>query len=349
MYKIGKNVILDLYGTSHGPCVGCILTGIPAGIEVSFDFIQEEMELRRSKNRIGTERKEPDIPEFKTGIKDGKTTGDPITIEIKNTDTKPKDYEKYNVVPRPGHADYTRFVREDNLTGGGSFSGRLTAPIVAAGAIVKEYLKKDNFLIAGFVRSVGTVEDIEERSYEDAIQSRNFDSRACTSELNNLFIEEIENASKEKDSIGGVVECIVNNLPAGFGDAWFDSLESKISSAMFGIPGVKGIEFGDGFALTKMKGSESNDSFAFDEKVITTTNHSGGILGGYSTGMPLVFRVAFKPTPSIGKEQHSVNLETRENVTIAITGRHDPCIATRAVAVVEAMTALVLADYSEDA
>ena len=344
MYRFGNAVTMDLYGKSHGPCVGCILGGIPEGLKVDMDKVLAEMDLRKPKGRIGTPRRESDVPEFLSGIEDGTTTGGPICIEIKNGNTDGSKYMAFYDTPRPGHADLPALLKfpDHDLRGSGQFSGRLTAAVVAAGAVAKQFVSGYGMSVAAFTRSVA---DSEERDLQSALESRNYQTRACTEELDRRITERIEEAGSQQDSVGGVVECIVEGLPIGFGGIWFDALDAELAAAMFGIPACKGVEFGDGFNLAKMRGSESNDCYHFeDSRIVTTTNHLGGIVGGMSDGAPVVFRTVFKPTPSIARPQHTVNLRTLEDDTVRAEGRHDPCIVPRAVAVVEAMTALTLAD-----
>lgn len=235
-----------------------------------------------------------------------------------------------------------------DITGGGQFSGRLTAPIVAAGSIAKGMLAEKGIEIAAFCRAIGGIRDANERTIKDAKKSREFPTRAASKELHTFMDGEIMNARKDGDSVGGIVECFVTGLPIGFGGIWFESLDAEIAGAMYGIPACKGVEFGKGFELCQMRGSESNDAYRMkDGKIVTETNNMGGVVGGMSDGQPLAFRVAFKPTPSIAKKQDTVNIKTCENAELEIKGRHDPCIAPRAVAVVEAVTALVIADQME--
>jgi chorismate synthase len=347
MYRLGKKVVIDLFGKSHGPCVGCILEGIPAGLHVSNSDISEEMALRRPHSAIGTARREPDKVIVGSGIVNGRTDGGPILLTIANTDTDDSKYEAFRITPRPGHADLPALkkFKDFDINGGGQFSGRMTAPLVAAGAIAKKLIACQGISVAAFSRSIGNVIDIEDRTKLDALGSRAFRTRACNDDLDKKMAEDILSAANEGDSVGGVVECITDGLPIGFGGIWFEALDSELARAIFSIPAVKGVEFGKGFALASMRGSQSNDPYIIDEgKIITEKNDMGGIVGGMSDGMPMVLRAAFKPTPSITKEQRTVDLQKMENSTVIATGRHDPCIVPRAVAVVEAMTALVVAD-----
>ena len=345
MYSLGSNVRLHLFGKSHGKHVGCILENVPKGLPISYEEIKKEMELRKPKDGIGTPRKEDDNVNIMSGICDGITDGQPIMILIANKNTDSSKYNELMNIPRPGHADLPAMIRwkDHDVRGGGQFSGRLTAPIVAAGSIAKQVLPSE-IRIGAFTRSVGCIEDTDERDINDACSSRRYGTRACSSELDKMMTDEIKSASAEMDSVGGTVECIVTGLPIGSGGIWFDSLDAVLAKAIFGIPAVKGIEFGKGFRSSKMKGSESNDQYCIDNGIKAMSNNMGGIVGGMSNGMPLVFRTAFKPTPSIAKEQRSVDLSKMKDTFISVTGRHDPCIVPRAVSVVEAVTALVIAD-----
>ena len=347
MYQIGEKITFTLFGKSHGPCVGGILSGIPSGFSIDMDMVAAEMELRKPTGKIGTPRREKDDVEFIQGVRDGITDGNPILMRIANGNTDGSKYMKFYDTPRPGHADLPALLKfpDHDLRGSGQFSGRLTAAIVAAGAIAKQYIAKEGIRVEAFTRSVGNVRDDCVRDADAAHASRGFATRACTRELDDAMRTGIESAGAEKDSVGGVVECIITGLPIGFGGIWFDALDSDLARAMFGIPACKGVEFGDGFDLTRMRGSESNDAYRYDQgRIVTESNHMGGIVGGMCDGAPVVFRVAFKPTPSIGVEQKTVNLRTEEDDTVSVEGRHDPCIVPRAVAVVEAMAALTVAD-----
>ncbi len=347
MYQIGEKITFTLFGKSHGPCVGGILSGIPSGFSIDMDMVAAEMELRKPTGKIGTPRREKDDVEFIQGVRDGITDGNPILMRIANGNTDGSKYMKFYETPRPGHADLPALLKfpDHDLRGSGQFSGRLTAAIVAAGAIAKQYIAEEGIRVEAFTRSVGNVRDDCVRDADAAHASRGFATRACTRELDDAMRTEIESAGAEKDSVGGVVECIITGLPIGFGGIWFDALDSDLARAMFGIPACKGVEFGDGFDLTRMRGSESNDAYRYDQgRIVTESNHMGGIVGGMCDGAPVVFRVAFKPTPSIGVEQRTVNLRTEEDDTVSVEGRHDPCIVPRAVAVVEAMAALTVAD-----
>ena len=319
----GKNIIVSVFGESHGECVGAVIDGLPAGEEIDFTELQKFMARRAPGQDLTTPRKEADTPKIMSGIFNGKTTGAPLCVIIENTNKRSADYEKTSAIPRPGHADFTAHVKykgSADMRGGGHFSGRLTAPLCAVGGIALQILKRRGIDIKANITEIGGVSG--EEMYE--------------------LIKSLDG-----DSVGGVIECCTTGIPAGLGGGMF-GFESTLSYALFGIPAVKGVEFGSGFEGSRKRGSENNDAFIVKEgKIVIETNNHGGLLGGITTGMPLVFRAAFKPTPSIALEQDSVNLETLENVKLSIKGRHDPCIVIRAVPVVEAVTALVLLDEME--
>jgi chorismate synthase len=349
MNTIGTLLRLTIFGSSHGPGIGCVLDGVPAGIEVEEIDIQRELDLRRPSGALGTPRAEADKVEIMAGVKDGKSTGAPIVLFIANKDTDSSKYDKFKVVPRPGHADLTALKKYGeclDMRGGGQFSGRMTAPMVAAGAIAKEMLRTMNVQVAAYTQRLGKVEDVEERTFKEVRrQAKDNPVRAADPAIALDMIAEIMKAKEDGDSVGGVVRCLTLGLPIGVGEPFFDSLEGELAKMIFAIPGVKGIEFGVGFKAASMRGSEHNDSFTVkDGEIETITNNAGGVLGGLSNGMPLDFRVAFKPTASISLEQKSIDLDRMEDTTIKVEGRHDPCIVPRAVVVVEAATALVLAD-----
>lgn len=347
MYQTGSRFRFTLFGKSHGPCIGGILEGVPAGMPIDETMIAAEMALRKPTGGIGTPRREADAVEFVQGVIDGKATGQPILMRIANGNTDGSKYMKFYDTPRPGHADLPALLKfpDHDLRGSGQFSGRLTAAIVAAGAIAKQILAEKGIGIHGFTRSIGFIRDQSPRSAEEARDSRRFATRACTQELDDSMRTLIEGIGAAKDSVGGIVECVITGLPIGFGGIWFEALDAELAKAMFGIPACKGVEFGDGFGLSEMRGSESNDGYRMDDgRIVTESNHMGGIVGGMCDGAPVVFRTVFKATPSIGVEQDTVNLKTECNDTVTVEGRHDPCIVPRAVAVVEAMAALTVAD-----
>ncbi len=349
----GNNIKLSIFGQSHGKAIGIVIDGLPAGIELDFDYINNEMQRRApGKNKISTPRKESDEFDILSGYFNSKTTGTPLCAVIYNTNQHSKDYESIKNIMRPSHADYTGYIKYSGFNdyrGGGHFSGRLTAPLVFAGAIAKQILEKKDIIIGSHIRSIGSINE----EYFDWVNLKGEflkeiakkDFPVIDDEIGAKMKEHILNAKEEKDSVGGIVETAVINLSSGIGSPFFNSVESKLAHILFSIPAVKGVEFGAGFDITKMKGSEANDEFFIDEdKVRTYTNNNGGILGGITSGMPIIFRTAFKPTPSIGKVQKTVDISKRENIQIKVTGRHDPCIVQRAVPVVEAACAVSLLD-----
>ncbi|MCR5653362.1 MAG: chorismate synthase [Ruminococcus sp.] len=353
MSTYGDKIRLTVFGESHGAGIGCVLENVTSGFEIDTDKILLQMARRApGKDKTATPRLEKDFPIIKSGILDGVTTGAPIACFIENTNTRSGDYSNILDKPRPGHADYTAYVKyngKNDIRGGGHFSGRLTAPIVFAGAVVRQILEQKGIKIAAHIASIGNVEDERFNPVnvpDELIEKLSSESFALIDETKEDAMRgEVEKARLDLDSIGGTVECVIKGMPVGVGGPLFDGIEGRISSAVFGIPAVKGIEFGAGFESSKLRGSENNDSFAFENgKVITTTNNCGGILGGISDGMPIVFRAAFKPTPSIAREQNTVNLGSGENTTLSVKGRHDPCIVPRAVSVVEAAAALAVFD-----
>ena len=319
----GECLRLEIFGQSHAESVGMTLEGVPAGARVDLDALLRFMQRRApGRSEYATARREADVPEFTSGLRDGVTDGMPITAVIRNTDVRPRDYDALRTVPRPGHADYSAWLRYGSIpTGGGEFSGRMTAPLCIAGGICLQLLENEGVSIRARVAEIGGAHD--EKAMHDKVM----------------------HAKAEGDSVGGIVECMVTGLPVGLGDPFFDSLESELSHMMFSIPAVKGIEFGDGFGLAAMKGSAANDCMHWaNGKVETTTNHNGGILGGISGGNPVIFRLAIKPTASIGKPQLTVNLAERKDTLLTIGGRHDPCIIPRAIPVIETAAALVILD-----
>jgi chorismate synthase len=340
----GENIKLSIFGGSHSPAIGMVLEGIEAGKEIDMAELNAFMARRAPGGELSTARREKDIPEFLSGIKDGRTSGSPISAIIRNTDARPSDYEKIRNIPRPGHADYTAFVKfggNADTSGGGHFSGRLTAPMCIAGGICIQILEELGVKIRSRILSVGDVRDEGELTPDLALSGFPVIDKKAGEKMKELII----NARAYGDSVGGVVECAVFGLPAGLGDPMFGGMENRIASIVFGIPAVKGIEFGAGFGAAKMRGSENNDSFRMDNgKVVTATNNCGGILGGITDGMPLVFRAAFKPTPSIAKKQQSVDLTSLTDTDLEISGRHDPCIVPRALPCVEAAAAIAIYD-----
>ena len=350
---IGKNITVSIFGQSHSQTIGAVIDGLPAGFSVDMEKVRAFM-ARRAPGRAAyaTARKEADEPILLSGLAGGKTCGAPLAMLIQNGDTRSKDYEQLRDIPRPGHADYTANLRYggfQDVRGGGHFSGRLTAPLCFAGAICLQMLEQRGVLIGAHIASIAGVADTPfcptQICPEDlrAISAKPF--AVISDDAGAAMQEKIAAAKAELDSVGGIIECAAIGFPAGIGDPMFDGLENCLAAALFGIPAVKGLEFGAGFAAAQMLGSQNNDPFFFEgDRVLTKTNHAGGILGGISTGMPLLFRLAFKPTPSIARAQDSVSLSQGEPRKLEITGRHDPCIVPRAVPVVEAVAAIVLLD-----
>jgi len=346
---IGVAFRLTIFGSSHGPGVGCVVDGCPAGIQITPEMIQREVDLRKPSSGIGTPRAEEDLVQIQSGIVDGRTSGTPIQIFIQNKDKDSSKYAAFRTTPRPGHADYPALVKygkDHDIRGGGQFSGRMTAPLVAAGAIAKALLGSKGIAIGAYSQAIGKVLDSEPYPFQVILEApKRFTVRAASARMAALMEKEILRARDEGDSVGGVVRCVTIGLPVGVGEPFFDSLEGELAKMIFSIPAVKGIEFGAGFKAAQLKGSENNDQYQVAEgRVVALTNNAGGVLGGMTNGMPLDFKVAFKPTASISKEQRTVDLIKMENAMVKIEGRHDPCIVPRAVVVVESATALVLAD-----
>ena len=341
----GSTLHLSVFGQSHSEAIGMTLDSLPAGIPVDPDRLQKFLNRRApGQNDWSTPRREEDRPEFLCGLKDGITCGAPLTALIRNRNTRGKDYESLRVIPRPGHADYTAQIKYSGFqdyNGGGHFSGRLTAPLCIAGGILLQFLERQGITVNARIFRIADVTDDAPFLY--SVAEKLFP--AVSDEASRRMQKTIADARSEGDSVGGIVECVVRGAPAGLGNPIFDGVENRIAQLMFAVPAVKGIEFGAGFAAAEMHGSENNDGYCIQKgKVRTCTNHAGGILGGITNGEEIVFRVAFKPTPSIAKPQHSVNLESMQPEILEITGRHDPCIVPRAVPVVEAVAAIALSD-----
>lgn len=347
--SFGQGVIVTLFGESHGKAIGAILDGMAPGIPVDEAFIAHQMDLRRSVSSLSTARREADKVLLLSGVKDGLTTGTPITFMIENADTHSSDYEALRTVARPGHADYAAYMKYHGFSdtrGGGHFSGRITAGLVAAGAVAISALREKNIYIGTHIAKCAGIAD---RDFNDLDQDIKTLANIGFAVLDPLKAEEmkiaIESAKADGDSVGGVLETVVTGLPAGIGEPWFDTMESVLSHMLFSVPAVKGVEFGEGFALADMRGSQSNDAFYIqNDKVITKTNHMGGVLGGITNGMPLLFRCAIKPTPSIFKKQNTIDFVKNKETELLIHGRHDPAIVHRARVVVDSVTALVLCD-----
>ena len=350
---IGNNIRLSVFGESHSQGIGCVIDGLPAGIKLDFDRINSEMARRApGKDKTSTQRKEADIPQILSGVLDGITTGAPLAVLIENTNTKSSDYKNLEFIPRPSHSDYPAFVKyggNNDIRGGGHFSARLTAPIVFAGAIAKQLLAEKGIAIGAHIKRIGAVCD-ECFDYNNissellsSLSSKNFSIIDESAE--EKMRAEIEKYRLEGNSVGGEIECAATGLPVGIGANIFDTVESKISSFVFGVPAVKGIQFGMGFDFAKQNGAAVNDGYEIrDGRVCLLSNNNGGILGGMTSGAPIVFSVAMKPTPSISTPQKSVNLKTMQNEELVIKGRHDPCVAVRAVPVIEAAAALAILD-----
>ena len=348
----GQCLKLSIFGQSHGEAIGVTLDGFPAGMQIDMERLLAEMARRApGQSLLTTARKEPDAPEFLSGVLNGKTTGQPICIMIRNTNQRSRDYGDGVDLVRPGHADYTGHVRyfgHEDWRGGGSFSGRLTAPLVAAGALCSQWLEQQGVNVACHIQQLGDVKDASFMNADPAADysyMKKMHLPVLTAGLDAQMEAAAMAAREESDSIGGVIECMVTGLPAGLGAPFFDSVESEISHLMFSVPAVKAVEFGDGFGFASLRGSQANDAFRMEDgRIVTEKNHSGGINGGISNGMPVIFRCAIRPTPSITQKQQTVSLKTGENAELEIHGRHDPCILPRAVPVIEAMTAIAILD-----
>ncbi len=344
---MGNALTVTLFGESHGEAIGAVIDGISPGIKIDFEYIEKMIERRKPYGRTSTGRREADRPEFLSGVFNGYTTGTPVAVVINNHDTRSGDYEEIRRKPRPSHADLTaayKYGGFEDFRGGGHFSGRITAALVAAGAIVIKALENKGIYIGTHIKSCHGVQDRSFENYEEDIKFLNRD-RFPVLENREAIEAEILKAASEGDSVGGVLETAVVNMPAGTGEPWFDTVEGLIAHNIFSIPAVKGIEFGAGFSVAEMRGSEANDGFFYEgDKIITKSNNNGGINGGISNGMPVVFRTAIKPTPSIYKQQDTVDLKKKENAKLVIQGRHDPAVIHRAGVVVDAVTALTVAD-----
>lgn len=348
----GNKVKISIFGESHGPAIGVVIDGLPSGEKIDMDEVYAQMARRAPGNdKTATPRKESDIPEVQSGMLNGVTTGAPLCAVIRNTNTRSADYGNIMAAPRPGHSDYTAYLRYsgfNDVRGGGHFSGRLTANMVFAGAVIRQILNRKGIEIAAHIYSIGSVKDDPFNPVgidDELIKRLNKEKFALVNadkevEMRNTVAE----AASKGDSIGGVVECIIQGMPAGLGNPMFDGVENIIASAVFGVPAVKGIEFGSGFAGSQLKGSQNNDEFYYDNNgaVRTKTNNHGGALGGITSGMPIIFRAAIKPTSSISINQNTIDLQNKENTVLSVKGRHDPCIVTRAVSVIEAAAAIAV-------
>jgi len=347
----GKQFRVTVFGESHGPAVAALIDGCPAGLQLEPGEINEELAKRMPPDpEVTSARREQDEVQILSGVFEGYTTGTPLAMVVNNRDVRSQDYDKLKSIARPGHADYPariKFGGFNDLRGGGRASGRLTAPIVMAGAVAKKLLKSIDVLVFAHTVQIHTVRLEKEPPYETIIRDTYSNTVRCADvDTAKKMIETIRNARREGDSVGGVVECIAKGLPPGIGEPFFDSLDADLAKMAFSIPAVKGFEVGLGFGASAVMGSVDNDPYAVrDGKVVTLTNNAGGILGGLSNGMPVVVRVAFKPPSSIPKQQDSVNLIEMRDTKVEVTGRHDPCIVPKAVPVVEAAVAIVLADH----
>jgi chorismate synthase len=345
----GNNITLTIFGESHGVSVGCVLDGMPAGIPIDYGYINKLLSLRRPSGAISTARSEEDAFEIHSGVFNGYTTGTPICIIIPNKDTRSSDYKSISDLARPSHADYTAHIKYrgyEDPRGGGHFSGRITAALVAAGGIIIPALNRKGIKIGTHIASCAGVNDREFNDVEKDIEALfNLSFAVLDNEKAKAMQENILKAKESLDSVGGILETAITGVEAGVGEPWFDTLEGILSHALFSIPAIKGVEFGAGFKFAEMRGSEANDQFrCVSGKVITATNNSGGINGGISNGMPIVLRCAVRPTPTIPREQNTINYVNLENANITATGRHDPCIVHRARIVVDCVCALVIAD-----
>lgn len=351
--EFGKNIKLSIFGESHGEAIGCVIDGLPSGIMLNMDEIYKDMARRApGRDKSSTPRLEKDEPHILSGVLDYVTTGAPLAMIIENTNTKSGDYKDLMTVPRPSHSDYPAYVKyngKNDIRGGGHFSGRLTAPLVFAGAVAKQILKTKGITIGAHIAKIGNVCDTVfdknniSKALLEKLSSEPFSTISASAQEKMRAV--IECARLEQDSVGGIIECAAVGLPVGIGANMFSTVEGHLASILFGVPAVKGVEFGAGFDFANMTGSQANDAYCIKNgRVALKTNHNGGVLGGMTSGAPLVLNVVIKPTPSISKPQKSVNLQKMEEETLIIKGRHDPCIVARAVPVIEAAVAFGLLD-----
>lgn len=347
----GEKIKLSIFGQSHSPAIGMTLDGVPAGLKVDFEALQNFLNRRApGQNAYSTSRKEDDKPEFLSGIVDGYTCGAPICAIIHNTNTRSADYSNLRDCPRPGHADYPAQIKYkgyQDVAGGGHFSGRLTAPLCIAGGLCIQWLSQIGIQIGAHIHSIAGIEDkpliLDPVNPDLSAICKDFP--VLNTEAGNAMRQAIANAKEQCDSVGGVIECMVTGIPIGIGGPMFGGMESRLAQILYGVPAVKGLEFGSGFSGSFLYGSQNNDAYTvINGQVVTKTNHAGGILGGITNGMPLIFRVALKPTPSIASIQDSVSLKNMQPAKLQIKGRHDPCIVPRAVPVIEAAAALAIFD-----
>lgn len=349
----GEKLKISVFGESHGPAIGVVVDGLPSGIALDFDKIAKEMGRRKPNlGPYSTKRQESDQVEIQSGVYNGRTTGTPLCAMVRNHDAHSVDYGNIERLLRPGHADYSGHVRYkgfNDIRGGGHFSGRLTAPIVFAGAVAQHILDKMNITIGSHINSIHDMMDLgfdkTNITSDQLMALREMDIPVNDKSCREAYLEIIEAARKSLNSVGGIIETAIIGLPAGVGSPMFNNVEARLSSMLFSIPAVKGVEFGEGFGITKLFGSEANDSFYTDgEKIFTRTNNNGGINGGITNGMPVVFRVAVKPTSSISIDQQTVDIKSFENAVLKVKGRHDTCIVPRAIPVIEAASAIVICD-----
>ena len=352
------NIKISIFGESHGAAIGAVVDNLPAGEKINFDELNWQMQRRApGYDKTSTERKESDIPKIISGIRNGYTTGAPICAIIENKNVVSDNYRALENLIRPGHADYTAGVKYNgfnDIRGGGHLSGRITAALNFCGAVCRQILERRGVIIGAHVYSVFDVFDdkFDDVTIPDNLLKRLSNEKfpVINSNSKERMIEKILQVKQDRDSVGGVIECAIKNVPAGLGSPIFDGIENKISSLIFAIPAVKGIEFGAGFAASAMLGSKNNDSFTVENgKISTKTNNHGGILGGISSGMPIIFRCAVKPTPSIAKYQETVNIKSMQREKISVLGRHDSCIVPRAVPVVESVAAVTILDFFKEA
>lgn len=350
---ICNKIKVSIFGESHGEAIGCVIDGLPAGVKLDMDKIYRDMARRApGKDKTATPRLEKDIPHILSGVLGDVTTGAPLAMEIENTNTKSGDYSNLLTVPRPSHSDYPAYVKYDgnnDIRGGGHFSGRLTAPLVFAGAVAKQILEEKGITIGAHIKRIGSVTDTAVDMNDVNAELLRELARKSFSVIDDSAEDkmraEVEGFRLNQDSVGGEIECFATGLPVGIGGNMFDTVEGTLAPILFGVPAVKGVQFGLGFEFAKSNASAVNDEYEIkDGRVALLSNNNGGVAGGMTTGAPLVVSVAIKPTPSISKEQRSVNLQTMENTTLVINGRHDPCIVPRAVPVIESAVALGILD-----
>ena len=345
----GEKLKLSIFGQSHGPAIGMTLDGIPAGLPVELEKLSAFMARRApGQGSFATPRKEADQPEFLSGLVDGFTCGAPLSAIIRNTNTRSGDYSSLKDCPRPGHADYPAQVKYkgfQDVAGGGHFSGRLTAPLCIAGGLCKQWLEAKGIRIGAHISAIAGIEDSPFDWLSPNIDAVQKEFPVLDTAAGTQMLTEIEKAKADGDSVGGTIECAVTGLPVGLGEPMFGGMEGKLAQILYGVPAVKGLEFGSGFAGSALRGSQNNDPYTVaDGRIQTTSNNAGGILGGITTGMPLIFKVAVKPTPSISRQQRSISLGRMEQQELSVQGRHDPCIVPRAVPVIEAAAAIAIFD-----